>query len=176
MSDGAVRRQNMTTLCENLACTFHEAGGGSQNHIMLGGFDAWLTSSVGGLDSVVNGTSAGWRHIKARVSPGVVPIVRQATVTQHTRFGKAELACTFDGSTLHSKLVVPIAALADFHAPRKLRSAKLIKLTETGVVAWAKTGAINTPDGVARVLVSADDDAVITTVGSGSYHFEAHYQ
>ena len=31
--------QNMTTLCENYACTFHEAGGGSQNHIMLGGWD-----------------------------------------------------------------------------------------------------------------------------------------
>ena len=27
------------TLCENWACTFHDAGGGSGNHIMLGGFD-----------------------------------------------------------------------------------------------------------------------------------------
>ena len=43
--------QNMTTLCENFACTAHDAGGGSQNHIMLGGFDAWLTASVGGLDA-----------------------------------------------------------------------------------------------------------------------------
>ena len=49
--------QNMTTLCENFACTFHEAGGGSQNHIMLGGWDAWLLSSVGGLDSSVNGST-----------------------------------------------------------------------------------------------------------------------
>lgn len=32
---GHMAHQNMTTLCENFACTFHEAGGGSQNHIML---------------------------------------------------------------------------------------------------------------------------------------------
>lgn len=37
---GHMAHQNMTTLCENFACTFHEAGGGSQNHIMLGGWDA----------------------------------------------------------------------------------------------------------------------------------------
>eukprot|EP01045_Picozoa_sp_COSAG04_P021015 COSAG04_NODE_2216_length_4513_cov_3.037155_6_plen_56_part_00 len=28
---GHMAHQNMTTLCENWACTFHEAGGGSQN-------------------------------------------------------------------------------------------------------------------------------------------------
>ena len=48
---GHMAHQNMTTLCENFACTAHDAGGGSQNHIMLGGFDAWLTASVGGLDA-----------------------------------------------------------------------------------------------------------------------------
>ena len=26
--------QNMTTLCENWLCGFHDPGGGSQNHIM----------------------------------------------------------------------------------------------------------------------------------------------
>jgi hypothetical protein len=30
---GHMAHQNMTTLCENFACTFHEAGGGSQNHV-----------------------------------------------------------------------------------------------------------------------------------------------
>ena len=28
--------KNMTTLCEDWACSYHDAGGGSQNHIMLG--------------------------------------------------------------------------------------------------------------------------------------------
>ena len=39
---GWFAHQNMTTLCENWACTAHDASGGSQNHIMLGGFDGWL--------------------------------------------------------------------------------------------------------------------------------------
>ena len=32
-SIGHMAAQNMTTLCENWACTFHEAGGGSGNHV-----------------------------------------------------------------------------------------------------------------------------------------------
>ena len=32
-SVGHMAHQNMTTLCENYACTAHEAGGGSQNHM-----------------------------------------------------------------------------------------------------------------------------------------------
>ena len=46
------------TLCENYACAFHDAGGGSQNHIMLGGWNAWLLSAVGG--RCMNGAWGAW--------------------------------------------------------------------------------------------------------------------
>jgi len=36
-SFGYMLHGNMTTLCEHWQCTFHDAGGGSQNHIMYGG-------------------------------------------------------------------------------------------------------------------------------------------
>eukprot|EP00966_Prymnesium_polylepis_P330532 7386166-Prymnesium_polylepis.1 len=67
---GWFAHQNMTTLCENWACTAHDAGGGSQNHIMLGGSDTWLLSSAGGLETIVNETTGGWRHVEARLAGG----------------------------------------------------------------------------------------------------------
>lgn len=73
-SIGFMAAQNYSTLCENLACTAHNAGGGSGNHIMLGAFDAWMVASLGGLDSVVNGTTGGWRHIVARVTPAAITV------------------------------------------------------------------------------------------------------
>jgi hypothetical protein len=120
-SIGHMAYQNMTTLCENWACTFHDAGGGSQNHIMLGGFDGWLVTSVGGLDTghvtghVDEGNGApigghegagvvgegsgeggddvsGWRRVIVRVSPAAVTMVRgPVSFQKETRFGPVRL-------------------------------------------------------------------------------------
>jgi alpha-L-rhamnosidase len=73
-SIGFMAAQNWTTLCENLGCTAHDPAASSGNHIMLGAFDAWLVQALGGLDSVVNGTTGGWEHIKARVAPAAVAV------------------------------------------------------------------------------------------------------
>ena len=55
---------------------YHDAGGGSQNHIMLGGFDAWVASSIGGVDASLNTIAgAGWRNIEARVPGAVVSML-----------------------------------------------------------------------------------------------------
>lgn len=182
----AVVLQNMTTLCENLACTFHEAGGGSQNHIMLGGFDAWLTSSVGGLDSMINGTVAGWRHIKARVSPGVLSALKKSSFVKHTRFGDVKMSWTFDGSSLKTDLTLPVGTEAAFHTPSSLRSEggkRLVSLAEGDAtdsdhetLMWtvAEPGALHTSPWALEN--SAESHAVIATVGSGRYHFVARYE
>ena len=44
---------------------------------MLGAFDAWMVSSLGGLDSVVNASTGGWRVIQARVAPAAVVVRRR---------------------------------------------------------------------------------------------------
>jgi hypothetical protein len=144
---GHMAHQNMTTLCENWACTFHEAGGGSQNHIMasghssafslshpthrqqslslspslslslslslcvclsvclvcpacltlaltgpqLGGWDAWLLESVGGLSSRVNSTTGGWRHVIARVAPAAITTLRASNYSKVTRCAPGSL-------------------------------------------------------------------------------------
>lgn len=41
---------------------------------MLGAFDGWMITSLGGLDSAVNGSTGGWRHVIARVTPAAVSV------------------------------------------------------------------------------------------------------
>ena len=69
MSYGAVLTEHDDTL-RKLSVHVSRSRWRVAKHIMPGGFDAWLTSSVGGLDSVINGTALAGA-IKARVSPGV---------------------------------------------------------------------------------------------------------
>ena len=64
---------------------------GSGNHIMLGGFDPFLHTHVGGLDSVVNGTSAGWEHVRVRVAAAAVTTLRHTSHQRETRFGTISL-------------------------------------------------------------------------------------
>ena len=56
-SFGHMLVENMTTLCENWKCGFHDPGGGSQNHIMYGAFDAWMVTALGGMSTVSNTTT-----------------------------------------------------------------------------------------------------------------------
>jgi len=158
--------QNMTTLCENWGCTFHDAGGGSQNHIMLGGFDAWLQSSLGGLDSAVNGRSGGWRHMIVRVSPEAAAALKQARVSRQTRFGEASLSWTAADGKLSSKLVVPIGVEAEVHSPAAMGGRRLSTVTRNGRVVWShETGAVD-----------REMRAAVAWVGSGTHEFKATYE
>ena len=117
----------MTTLCENFACTFHEAGGGSQNHIMLGGWDAWLHSSIAGLDAVVNGSVYGWKELVVRVSPGVIPELKAVSSERQTPFGQVSFAWSYSNAKFTQELKLPVGTTATVHAPdsiagRRLRS------------------------------------------------------
>jgi len=120
-SIGHMAAQNMTTLCENWACTFHDAGGGSGNHIMLGGFDPWLHTAVGGLDTAVNGSSAGWEHVIVRVAPAVVGTVLEATNEHASRFGTVSLTWKFSPES---------GALTQVHTPSAVACDAFLVLTD----------------------------------------------
>lgn len=179
---GHMAAQNMTTLCENWACTYHAAGGGSQNHIMLGGFDGWVASAIGGLDSIVNETTGGWRHIAARVAPAAYDVVKEANYTKLTRFGPVTLSWTFDGTHLSTQLDVPIGADVTMETPsliprRAGKSVELAELTEGGARLWSREGVVaaaSWPEGVRSV--EARDGVMLTTLESGRYNFEAEFQ
>ena len=127
-SMGWFAHQNMTTLCENLACTFHDNGGGSQNHIMFGGFDAWLVSYVGGLHL------AGSGRVNARVtSAALATALRSETPALKAAlampgFGEATLEWSLDATkrVVSGRLVVPVGAKASLSLPVETSSGATI--------------------------------------------------
>lgn len=179
---GHMAHQNMTTLCENWSCTFHSAGGGSQNHIMLGGFDTFLTSAVGGLAAVVNGSTGGWRHVVARVTPAAIVGVGGARYTQATRLGEVSLAWHYDAraGTLVKEVGVPVGARLTLHMPVTLPGgARLATLSEGGAPLWSRHtagAAPPLPAGVAAVGLRAEAEAVLTELTSGRYTVAATYE
>lgn len=176
---GHMAHQNMTTLCENYACTFHDAGGGSQNHIMLGGWNTWLLASVGGLDSEVTGTSAGWSHVIVRVAPAALTMIGHSSYTKITRFGPTSLDWTFANNKFESNLTVPVGSTATTHMHSHLidngETLGLRSVSESGVVVWSEDEGRTRelPEGVGDVRQTPH--SVLVDVASGQYTFTAHY-
>ena len=174
------------------AVVLSKAGGGSQNHIMLGGFDAWILSSIGGLDSVVNGTagSAGWRNVIARVAPAAIAVVKHASYVKHTRFGPVGISWKYDAGTFSTTLSVPTGVTVAVHTPSHLagadgrsRTLRLHSLKEGGVqLLNGKPNALKGSNaGVLKVSAhdqtsdGESESAIVTDVSSGVFHFEALY-
>ena len=132
-SFGHMVKQNQTTLCENWKCT-SSGGGGSHNHIMYGGFDGWMTTALGGLDTVSNATSTGWRVITVRPLPAAITTLGHASVSIETRFGVAALSWYFDTTKDHLSLniTVPVGSVAEVHVPIELEDKQLKSFTESG--------------------------------------------
>jgi hypothetical protein len=148
---------------------------------MLGGFDGWVASSIGGIDSFVNGSSGGWRHIAARVSPAAVAIIKTATYSKLTRFGETTFNWKWDGTKLVTEISVPIGSDLTLETPMalQLRSGAVVHLSTLGEgewSLWADSAAQQVmPTGVLSVAGSSPTAAVTTTIGSGQYVFEAVY-
>ena len=132
-SFGRMVQQNQTTLCENWKCT-SSGGGGSHNHIMYGGFNGWLTTALGGLDTVSNATSTAWRVLTVRPLPAAIITLGHASVSIETRFGVAALAWNFDTAKNHFSLniTVPVGSVAEVYVPAKLKEKQLKSFTEAG--------------------------------------------
>ena len=86
----------------------------SLNHIMYGGFHAWLLKRLGGLDSVSNATSTGWRHFI--VAPDVHAVIRLGAggYALDTRFGRAEVSWRYDSDARQvlTNVTVPVGSIA----------------------------------------------------------------
>ena len=165
--------QNMTTLCENWACTAHDAGGGSGNHIMLGGFEPFLHQSIGGLDSAVSGETGGWERIIVRVAPAAIATLGGASNTHETRFGTVSLSWRYQGGQLVMALAVPVGSTAEVHAPTVLAGRALTRMHEGQTVLWSDAAGVAALDAWS---VELRESAVVATVGSGTYAFAAQYQ
>jgi hypothetical protein len=158
---------------------------------MLGGFDTWLLSSVGGLETSVNGTDGGWRNVVARVSPAAVTRVKAAVYRKTTRFGDVDIDWTWaDTQSFNMSFGAPIGVQVTVHTPTSLMGKdangrpvelSLASLSEGSTILWTRsnsglgggheqvTGLLSGP------MEVEEESAVVSTVGSGRYHFSAQY-
>jgi hypothetical protein len=180
----------MTTLCENWKCSFHNPGGGSQNHIMYGAFDAWLVTAVGGMSTVSNTTSTAWQHIIVHTEPAAVTKLTSGSYSINTRFGPTAVCWSFKNSKLQTNITIPVGSTAEVVHDAQLRNGacELTAVLESGEVVWsndksatAATTQQHSTAGVGAVALKEAGDGGVrrrtaTTVGSGSYSFEARYE
>ena len=159
---------------------------------MLGAFDAWLLSSIGGLDSAVSGTTGGWKDIIVRVSPGVIAALGHASYRKRTPFGEVSLSWKYAAGKFAMELGLPVGTTATVHTPTSVAGATLRALHESsgdpaelwsaaGGAAAGAAGVRGAAAGAAGVrAVEPASEAVVATVAGGlgrggSYRFEARF-
>lgn len=178
---GHMVQQNMTTLCENWKCGFHDSGGGSQNHIMYGGFDAWVIEGMGGLSTTSNASSTAWEHFVVHPDPFAVSKLRTGGYTLETRFGLSGVQWDFDSTTgkANMNVTVPVGSTASILHDRYFpHSCTLSAVTESGALLWSvESIALQSPLplGILSATTPSDETTLGTTVGSGSYAFSRVY-
>lgn len=133
---------------------------------------------VGGLDSVVSGSTGGWERIIVRVAPAAIVSLGGASNRHETRFGTVSLSWQYRDSRLTMALHVPIGSIAEVHSPLAIGRLSLTTVSEDGTQVWAevadRTLGLGTDSDVHSVKIR--DSAVVTTVGSGAWSFAAAYQ
>ena len=110
---------------------------------MLGAFDAWLLSSIGGLDSAVSGTTGGWKDIIVRVSPGAIAALGHASYRKRTPYGEVSLSWKYAAGKLTMELGLPVGTTATVHTPTTVAGAALRTLHESSgdpAELWSASG------------------------------------
>jgi alpha-L-rhamnosidase len=147
---------------------------------MYGGFDGWMTTALGGLDTVSNATTTGWRVLTVRPLPAAMTTLGHASVSVDTRLGTAAVAWRVDadgaaaggGGRLSLNVTVPVGAVAELHVPTALalRPGGMAQLL--GAVVEARSGALLAPT---RTAPRRDADASVFIVGSGVHEVSAQF-
>ena len=145
------------------------------------GWDAWLHSSIAGLDSVLNGSTYGWKEIAVRVSPGVIPELKAVSSERQTPFGVVSFSWSYSGTKFTQELQLPVGTRAVIHTPHSIAGHSLQSVVETSgsnTPLWG-TGDLSDSEHLRRsvgVLATQNGvNAVEVTVGSGYYRLESEY-
>eukprot|EP00656_Telonema_subtile_P057673 TRINITY_DN9541_c0_g2_i4.p1 TRINITY_DN9541_c0_g2~~TRINITY_DN9541_c0_g2_i4.p1 ORF type:complete len:563 (+),score=74.38 TRINITY_DN9541_c0_g2_i4:1409-3097(+) len=172
-SFGHMVQQNMTTLCENWKCEFHDAGGGSQNHIMYGAFDEWMVTGLGGLTVTSNASFTGWEHFTVHPDPYAATTLGEGRFSIHTRFGVAAVQWVYDSvtHTVHTNVTVPVGSSATVISDQVLpqHGCQLEAVSESGRVIWTAETESH------QHTLALDPATMGVDVGSGLWLFERVY-
>lgn len=120
-SFGYMASKGATTVWENWVGSQYQQDG-SWNHIMeAGGVGKFTYTGLAGIDTEVNATHAGFRHILFRPIPPGIEVLRSARATVETRFGTASISWKVTtNSTIVYNITIPPGATAEVAFPREL--------------------------------------------------------
>ena len=106
-----------------------------------GTIHTWVYSTLAGIDTAVNGSSAGWEHIILRPDPAAMLSLGHASALLKTRFGNASISWKLGASELTITCAVPPGSTAEVHVPQlsQLGGAD-VTINEGGKAVW-KAGA-----------------------------------
>ncbi len=133
-----------------------------------GGIGTWTYKALGGLDTVSNTTTTGWRHVIVRPLEAALQTLGSGAASITTRFGPTSVAWTLAGRTLELNTTIPTGSTADVYL------AGATRVVESDTVVWAN-GVFTPVAGItgAWTAVRSNVTSVVFAVGSGQYAFTA---
>eukprot|EP01052_Picozoa_sp_SAG31_P024329 SAG31_NODE_2062_length_6536_cov_8.777691_6_plen_184_part_00 len=144
-----------------------------------GNVHTWVYSSIAGIDTAVNGSTAGWAHILFRPAPQVIERLGTAAAAITTRFGNASIswACT-DQLALALNVTIPPGCTAEVHVPQLTSlGGKTVSIADNGVAVWKAGAFVPGMAGVESGSVVTDRwqpvPSVVLLVKQGTYAFKA---
>ena len=146
----------------------HTQQASSWNHIMFGGnIHTWVYSTLAGIDTAVNGTSAGWEHIMMRPDPHAMLSLGHASATLTTRFGNASIDWKLEAATLTIACVVPPGSTAEVHVPQLSQlGGPGVAITEGGKPVWKAGAFVSGVAGVRGGSIKDKTEKPITQVNT----------
>lgn len=96
-----------------------------------------MYSTLAGIDTAVNGSSAGWEHIICRPDPAAMLSLGHASASLKTRFGNASISWKLDANELTIAWTVPPGSTAEVHVPQLSQlGGTAVAITEGGKFVW----------------------------------------
>eukprot|EP01048_Picozoa_sp_COSAG05_P006986 COSAG05_NODE_476_length_9460_cov_8.847025_10_plen_166_part_00 len=83
-----------------------------------GGVGTFVYSALAGIDTVLNGTTAGWSRLLFKPEPAALLKLGHAAGSHTTRFGNASIDWTMGSKSLQLTLTVPTGCTAEAHFPQ----------------------------------------------------------
>ena len=145
-----------------------------------GGLATFVYSALAGIDTVANGTVAGWSRLIFKPEPAAILKLGHASGTHATRYGNASISWKFAGSSLTMNVTIPTGGTAEAYVPQLAQlGGAALTISDTGKPVW-KAGSF--VPGVAGVLGATLSEpvaygpekgmqSVAIQLGSGFYPF-----
>lgn len=170
-----------TTLCETWNCTVHDAGGGSLNHIMFGGFHGWMYHNLAGLAPAPG--AMGWQRVLFQPLAAALPRLGQGEASIETVYGQTAIRWVYDQGSgkATADVTVPVGAEGRVVLPTRLPTGAQISAELGGqamqIVRTAEDGTeLGTAANIfARPCQHRRQPALCADVGSGRWRASVQY-